>query len=339
MINNVIKNICHRSINDRIGKKYGIDYFLFKQVDLSIDYHYCQLFFAYPAIKQLALSRLNNTVDNYFVNSLKQEVYSIFTSYRSLETCQVLYVSNVAFIFSKLVNTPPLEIAKDFAIFYAQTNAQPQDFILDVVPPGFLQLKLTEFRLANWLQCLPFLPLTLASLPILEYSCPVKNNSSLFAIQYAYARCYCLMELAQREGLITLETITANQIRSIFPDLIFSCQTTSILIINQPQPLPWLSCTQELQFCHQAEYALIIQLVKVVDELYYCKQSTRNYSLKIALNLSQAFADFYSHCQVFGKTNVQTPKLAQARLGLILGTYTTLKVLLQRLGVFAPQQL
>ena len=338
MINNVIKNICHRFIGDRIGKKYGIDYFLFKQVDLSIDYHHCQLFFAYPAIKQLALSRLNNTVDNYFVNSPKPEVYSISTSYRSLENCQVLYISNVAFIFSKLVNTPPLEIAKDFATFYAQTNAQQQDFTLEVVPSGFLQFKLTEFKLANWLQCLPFLPLTLANLPIPEYSCPVKNNSSLFAIQYAYARCYCLMELAQREGLITLETITANQIRSIFPDLIFSCQT-SILIINQPQPMPWLNCTQQLQFCHQAEYALIIQLVKVVDDLYSSKQSTRNYSFKTALNLSQAFADFYSHCRIFGKTNAQTPKLAQVRLGLILGTYTILKVLLQRLGVFAPQQL
>lgn len=306
---------------------------------MSIDYYHYQSFFAYPAIKQLALSRLNNTVDNYFVNSPKQEVYSISTSYRSLENCQVLYVSNVAFIFSKLVNTPPLEIANSFAIFYAQINAQQQDFTLNVIPPGFLQLKLTEFKLASWLQCLPFLPLTLANLPIPEYSSPVKNNSSLFTIQYTYARCYCLMELAQREGLITLETITANQIRSIFPDLIVSCQTPNILIINQPQPLPWLDCMQQLQFFHQAEYALIIQLVKVVDELYYSKQSTSDSLLKIALNLSQAFADFYSHCRVFGKTNAQTPKLAQARLGLILGTYTTLKVLLQRLGAIAPQQL
>lgn len=312
---------------------------MLKQVYLSIKYYQYQLFLDYPAIEQLALSRLNNTVDNYFVNSPKPQFYSISTSYRFAQNCQVLYVSNVAFIFSKLVNIPPLEIAKDFATFYAQTNVQQQEFILDVVPPGFLQFKLTEFKLANWLQCLPFLPLTLDNLPILEYSCPVKNNSSLFAIQYAYARCYCLMELAQREGLITLETITANQIKSMFPDLIFSCQTASILIINQPQPLPWLSCTQPLQFERQSEYALIIQLVIAVDNLYRSKQSPSDFLLKTALNLSQAFADFYSHCRIFGKKNAQKSEIVQARLGLILGTYTTLKVLLQRLGAFAPQQL
>ncbi len=304
---------------------------------MSIEYHHCQLFLAYPAIKQLALSRLQSAVDNYFVNS-KQQTYSISTSYQSGDRCEVVYVSNVAFTFSKFLNIPPLEIAKDFVNVHAQTPNSEQYFTFAAVAPGFLQLKLTEPKLAIWIQCLPFLSLRLDSLPRPKYSNPLTKNSSLFAIQYTHARCYCLMQLAQKEGLINLEEIAANRIKSKFADFSLLPPDASILMIAWPQPLPWLSSPQQLQFCHPAEYALIIQLVKVVDELC-CSNLSLDSWAKTALDLSKAFADFYRDCRIFGKTNTQKPKLSQARLGLVLGTYVVIKVILQRLGVFAPREL
>lgn len=275
--------------------------------------------------------------DNYFVNSPLPQAYSIFTSYLAKDFCQVAYVSNVAFIFSKYLDTPALEIAKDFATFSTQAEPHPQDFTITAVPPGFLQLKLTESKLAHWLQYLPFLPLILTNFSVPK-SASTLRKYDLFAVQYAHARCYSSLQLAQREGLITLEEISASKIKSIFPDLTTVPQECSILICNHPQPLPWLNYTQQLQFCHPAEYALIIQLVKVVD-VYGCTQLNLDSWAKIALSLSQAFADFYSHCRVLGEINAHNPKLAQARLGLILATYVVLKLLLQRLGVFAPQEL
>ncbi len=304
---------------------------------MSIEYHHCQLFLGYPAIKQLALSRLQSAIDNYFVNS-KPQNYSISTSYQSGDRCQVVYVSNVAFTYSKFLNIPPLEIAKDFVNVYAQTPNSEQYFTFAAIAPGFLHLKLTEPKLAGWIQCLPFLSLRLDSLPRPKYSHPLTNNSSLFAIQYTHARCYCLMQLAQKEGLINLEEIAANKIKSKFADFSLLPPDASILTINWSQPLPWLSSPQQLQFCHPAEYALIIQLVKAVDELCCFNLSLDSWA-KTALDLSKAFADFYRDCRIFGKTNTQRPRLAQARLGLVLGTYVVLKVILQRLGVFAPREL
>ncbi len=306
---------------------------------MSIEYYHYSVYFDYPAIAQLALSRLDTAINNYFENNQRQQAYSLSLSYRTGEYREVVYVSNVAFVFSKFLNIPPLEIARDFATFYVQFHAPNQDFIITVVPPGFLQLKLTELKLAKWLQQLPFLPLSLASFTPPRYSNPLGNNTDLFAIQYAHARCYSLMKLAQKEGLITLERIPANNIKLMFPDLYFAEREDSMLVANHPQPFPWLNCREQLQFSHSAEYCLIIQLVKVVDALYDSTNANLDYWAKIALSLAQAFANFYSHCRIFDGTNTQMPKLAQARLGLILATSLVLNLLLQRLGVFAPQEL
>lgn len=277
-------------------------------------------------------------VSKYIVNNPLPQAYSISISYPAKDCCQVSYISNAAFIFSKYLDIPPLEIAKNCATFYAQAETHSQDFVITAVPPGFLQLKLTNPKLAYWLQHLPFLPLRLPNFPFPEYTiCLGKYN--VFAVQYAYSRCYSLLQLAQREGSITLAEISASKIKSIFPHLSTVGQECSILIIDNPQLLSWLNYTQRSQFFHPAEYALVIQLVKVIDEFYSSNQLNLDYWAKIALNVSQALAEFYKHCRIFGETNAQEPKLAQGRLGLILATYTILKLLLQRLGVFAPQEL
>ena len=306
---------------------------------MSIEYHLCQECFEVPAIKLLALSRLKTAVDNYLVSNQKQQASSISLSYRANECGEVVYVSNVAFVFSKVVSNPPLEIARDFANVYSQVHPHKQDFIITVEPPGFLQLKLTELKLAQWLQCLQFLPLSLADFPSPEYSNLLENNSGLFAIQYAHARCYSLMQLAQSEGLITLEEISANKFQSQNIGLNTAPQDFSILVVNHPQPLPWLHYRQQRQFGHSAEDKLIIELIKVVDDFYSSTGLNLDYWVKVALNLSQAFAGFYSHCRIFGQTNPQIASLVSARLSLVFATYVVLKLLLQRLGVFAPRSL
>ena len=306
---------------------------------MNTEYHFCQKCFAYPALKQLALSRLKVAIDNYFVPSKKQQTNSISIAYRAKECGKVVYVSNVAFVFSKILNNPPLEIARDFANIYAQIHSHEQDFAIAVVPPGFLQLKLAPPRLAQWVQCLPFLPLLLADFSSPGHYNLLINNSALFTIQSAHARCYSLMQLAQSEGLITLEEISANQFKSIFPDLSAASQDLSILTIAHPQLSTWLNYRPQEQFYHRAENLLTIELIKVVDDFCSSTQSSLDYWVKIALNLSQAFADFYSHCRIFGETNLQGRSLIPARLSLILATYVVLKLLLQRLGVFAPRSL
>lgn len=305
---------------------------------LSIEYYYSSVEFDCPAIQQLALKRLKTVVDDYFALGQKQQAYSLSASYRGRDRGEVVYVSNVAFALGKFLNIPPLEIATDFATFYAQVYACEQDFATSVVPPGSLQLKLTELKLASWLQQLPFLQLSLTHLPVLE-SNYYKHNLDLFAIQYAHARCHSLLRLAHKEGLITLETISVQKIKSLFPNLNIAPSEDSILIINHPQPIPWLDCSQNLCFSDRAEYMLIIQLVKAIDNLCASKQVNLNYWAKTALNVSQAFEEFYSCCRIFDKTNIQLRDLAQARLGLILATSVVLKLLLQRSGVFAPQEL
>lgn len=305
---------------------------------MSIEYDYRSLEFNCQTIRQLALKSLKAVIDDYFALGQKQPTYSLSASYRARDRAEVIYVSNVAFALGKLLNIPPLEIATDFASFYTQVYADEQDFAISVVPPGFLQLKLTELKLASWLQQLPFLERSLIHLPILE-SKVYKHNLDLFAIQYAHARCHSLLRLAQKEGLIILETISVEKIKSLFPNLNIAPSEDSILIINQPQPLPWLDCSQRLRFGDRAESILIIQLVKVIDDLCASKQINPNYWAKTALNLSQAFEEFYSCCRIFDKSIAQLPDLAQARLGLILATSVVLKLLLQCLGVFAPQEL
>ncbi len=305
---------------------------------LSIEYNYLSIEFDRPAIQQLALKRIKTVGDDYFALGKKQQTYSLSASYRARDRGEVTYLSNVAFVFTKFLNIPPLEIATDFATVYAQVYACEQDLAISVVPPGFLQLKLTELKLASWLQQLPFLQLSLTHLPVSDSNF-FQHNLDLFAIQYAHARCYSLLRLAQKEGLISLETISVQKIKSLFPDLNIASSEDSILIINHPQPLPWLDCSQKLCFGDRAEYILTMQLVKVVDDLCASKPVNLNYWAKIALNLSQAFEEFYSCCQIFNKPIAQLSNLAPARLGLILATSVVLKLLLQRLGVFAPQEL
>lgn len=273
------------------------------------------------AIAQIVESNLLEGVNKYlWHNQVLQPRF--IPVYRSKD-CYRLYISSVAFVLSKALNIPPLEVAAAIASYLYQAK---QDITVKVVPPGFIHLEPTAPLLANWLQTLPFLPLLLAKSTPKEYFDPMVNNSRLFGIQHAHARCCSLLRQAERDGTLALTEI---EMQDKLRHWAIAC----------PQPLPWLGDHQQLRFCHQAEYALIGELIAVADSICASSGKLERWE-QAAFNLSQAFASFHSCCRIWGEIKLSDPQLVQARLGLVLATQVVLQFLLHKqLGVFAPQEL
>ncbi|MEH2289876.1 DALR anticodon-binding domain-containing protein [Nostoc sp.] len=221
-------------------------------------------------------------------------------------------------------------------------------FSIQVVPPGWIHFELTHSTLATWLQSLVVGSWEGAGeiggteqepggagedekdeannqCPIPHAPCPMPN--SLFAIEYAHARCCSLVLLAHREGLIKLREPVPNT-SPAFWDII------------SPNPLPWLNCDGTLRLNHPDERRLISELIQVVDNIECPDVSGSVKWEKVALNLSQAFEKFWSNCRIWGEVKITSPELTQARLGLLMATQSVLKfVLEENLGVFAPLEL
>ncbi|MHC5610042.1 MAG: DALR anticodon-binding domain-containing protein [Nostoc sp.] len=155
--------------------------------------------------------------------------------------------------------------------------------------------------------------------------CPMPN--SLFAVQYAHARCCSLVLLAHREGLIQLRKPVPNA-------------SPAFWSVIAPNPISWLNCDGTLRLNHPDERQLIAELVQVVDNIKCPDISGSVKWEKIALNLSQAFEKFWSNCRIWGEVKITSPEVAQARLGLLMATQSVLRyVLEEHLGVFAPLEL
>jgi arginyl-tRNA synthetase len=255
---------------------------------------------------------------------------------------RVLYVSAIALQLSSVLKLPAIDIAHALAeLVCHQTDGQ--DFTVQVAPPGWIYLELTESYLAAWLQHLTQAPLQLEQgsqlrgrVSRLEQTGVVQGRKSnpkskielsLFAVQYAHARCCSLLQLAHREELISLKSTD-------------SAHSSALWLAVAPLPIPWLNEEQKLCLCHSAEWGLINQLWAILDELYcpYPSRQPPNWH-KAALSLSQAFQTFYSYCRIWGEVKSQNLPLAQARLGLVLITQSVLRLLLQsKLGIVAPSE-
>jgi arginyl-tRNA synthetase len=111
-----------------------------------------------------------------------------------------------------------------------------------------------------------------------------------------------------------------------------------------PNPIPWIDDGDRLRLVHPAERSLISQLLTVLDNLYPIfevrnREKPINY-FKLANSLSEAFQIFYSQCRIWGEVKIEQPKLAQARVGLILATQSFLRFLLENLlNAIAPLEL
>ncbi|QMS91838.1 glutamate acetyltransferase [Nostoc edaphicum CCNP1411] len=190
------------------------------------------------------------------------------------------------------------------------------------------KFKIQNSKLKNF--CL--LPSASSLLPTLADSLPLRYPASsvpnsLFAVQYAHARCCSLVLLAHREGLIKL--------REPVPNTSSACWD-----VISPNPLPWLNCDGTLRLNHPDERQLIGELIQVIDDIECPDVNGSVKWEKVALNLSQAFEKFWSNCRIWGEVKIKSPELAQARLGLLMATQSVLRfVLEENLGVFAPLEL
>lgn len=238
-----------------------------------------------------------------------------------------LYTSPIAFHLSKVKKLPALEIAKAIALLLDSQSANlAKNFTFAAVPPGWIYIEVTQPMLAAWLQNLIIYPPQLQN--CCEDYCQLTQTDphQLFVAQYAHARCCSLLQMAHRENLITLKELPQT--------------SSAVFLLSGPNPIPWLN-DQKLRYFHPAEHALLAQLLATLDHLY-CPGTSRQLKdwEKAALKLSQVFQTFYSCCRIWGEVKIQTPELSQVRLGLVMATQISLRLLLQdRLGVPAFPEL
>jgi hypothetical protein len=243
--------------------------------------------------------------------------------YKVRDSGRVLYISGIALWLSKSQNSTAMEIAQGIVVHLLSTYGSL--FSSQIVSPGWIHLELTHPTLATWLQSLAVKTTILEPVPYSKFT-PKENPGRLFAIQYAHARCYSLVLLAHREGLIQLKEPVVDSNSAIGDFLL-------------PKSIPWLNCDQKLCLTHPAEFHLIHELLQVVDDWEISDRSSIRWE-KSALSLSQAFETFWRNCRIWGEVNNNSPDLAQARLGLLMATQVILMSLLEeKLEVFAPLEL
>ncbi|TAG87128.1 MAG: hypothetical protein EAZ09_23715 [Oscillatoriales cyanobacterium] len=244
---------------------------------------------------------------------------------RSKDSLGVVYISAIALKLAKTWQQTPQAIAAQLTETL-QTLCNG-DFAVTVARSGIIQFKLSDTALALWLQHLAQTALPDPESRILS---PMVSVDRLFPIQYSHARCCSLLRMANCDLLIAIgnpNPATAPQIWSL----------------TTPNPIPWLD-DKKLRLVHPAEYNLISQLLTVLDSLapvleQYSPQKPINY-LKLANSLSEAFQTFYSQCRIWGEVKIENPKLAQARLGLVLATQSFLRFMLEELlNAVAPLEL
>ncbi len=251
---------------------------------------------------------------------------AIFPLNRSKDSARVLYVSAIALKLAKTWQQTPQTIAAQLA-----ETLEPlcyPDFAVKVAPAGIIEMELTNAGLAVWLQRLAQTNLPVPESRVLS---PVVCTDRLFPIQYSHARCCSLLRMAHRDRIIAIAQ----------PDVTTAPQ---IWFLASPNPIPWIDEGDRLRLVHPAERSLISQMLTVLDNLYPTfdvknREQPVNY-FKLANNLSEAFQIFYSQCRIWGEVKIEQPKLAQARLGLVLATQSLLRFILENLfNAIAPLEL
>lgn len=240
---------------------------------------------------------------------------------------KILYISGMAMGISKSQNLPAMEIAQAMAGHLSENSDGL--FSVKVIPPGWIYIELVDSTLAAWLQNLIVFSENGDLINnFLDYQLPVTNHQSqislhsltIFKIQYAHSRCCSLLRLAEKDGLIVLDRIGTKSYFSV-------------------KPIPLLNGDQKLLLNHADEMLLMHQLVKLVDDLVCTHSSSLNWETA-AEKLSQAFEKFWGSCRIWGEVKIQTPELAQARLGLLVATQLVFRFVLEdKLGVVAPIEL
>lgn len=250
------------------------------------------------------------------------------------------YLCAIALRLSPQWQRPPMEISREIVSQYqCQYPESQNDFSIAVVPPGMILFQVRDTALSSWLQNLSQTPLSLSQI---SPSSLISHPSS-FPLAYTHARCCSLLRLAHRDRLITLK----NPEPEITPPL---------WELITPNPIIWLNEEGNLLFNHPTERDLIYQLLATLDTLIFSLSQGQKEdfdcpnppsvlrggrgAIDLAYNLSKSWEKFYAECRIWGEVKRETPKIAQARLGLIIITHNFLRFMLQELLHFPiPREL
>ncbi|WP_287526297.1 DALR anticodon-binding domain-containing protein [Okeania sp. SIO2C2] len=310
--------------------------------------------------EQLELScRYENTLE---VWQKKEEI----PINQTINNGAIVYKSAIAMKLASVCQQPAIYIATELVkycreIVNTDTNKETDNFEFEVISSGIIYFYLTDLSIANWLDYLTSFPLNFEQQELQvgvdfnevrscfcngdvskspktfrqsrrgfrpNYFDKSLETTNLFPIQYSHARCCSLLRMGIRDRLINV-TLTGPDGSGQFWQL----QTSKSISWQQPNG--------QLQFLHDAEYQLIAQIASTLDRIYCVSSSKKPINWqKVADAMSVAFQDFYSHCRIWGEVKVKKPKLAQARLGLVLVSQSILRFLLEeRLGGEAPVEL
>ena len=228
----------------------------------------------------------------------------------------IVYRCAIAFPLGNYWDLSPLTVAQnlqEFLLIADVTSATKPilGFKVRVVSPGWIDFHLSDRSLAVWLE------------ELVDWVSQDgedrgdggdREDENLFVIQYAHARCCSLMRLGHQEKLIKIK------------------YKYSVWEIVQPIKFTWVDDRDTFWFKDPTEKRLLIQLLIVVEALITNSQKVN--WVKLAGNLSESFLDFWAECRIYGEVKQKTPKLAQARLGLVaLTQYFLYRILRDKLDV------
>lgn len=151
-------------------------------------------------------------------------------------------------------------------------------------------------------------------------------GAETFAMQQTYARCCSLLQMAHREGVITLSQ----------PDA-----APALWQFMVPAWIPWLDGNIELRLSHPSERSLIGQFFTVLDETGdgSSQRSWHDYFC-LAQQVCQGFQAFHRDRPIWHNIIEQSFELAHAQFGLVMVTQRILYHLLnQRMNISTPSEL
>ena len=257
----------------------------------------------------------------------------------------IVYKSAIALKLASVCQQPAIYIATELVKYCREIvnndiDKDIENFEFEVISSSIIDCNLTDFSLANWLHYLTYFPLNFEQQELqvgvdfnevrscFDYFDKSLESTNLFPIQYSHARCCSLLRMGIRDRLINLAPMDADTSGKFWQ-------------LQTSQPISWQQPNGQLQFSHNSEYQLIAQIASTFDRIYCVSSSKKPINWqKVADAISVAFQNFYSHCRIWGEVKVKKPKLAQARLGLVLLTQSVLRFLLEEgLGVEAPVEL
>lgn len=256
----------------------------------------------HPSIRRLLQQQfLNAWIDAFSPTHSTQFQARTIPIYRLKHHNKIVYRCSLALQLASQLQLPAIAIAQTL-IAHLSAN-QSLEFTLELREKGVIDCVLCDRSLVVWLDQFPQIFLSFFnSLSTANFQ---ENGINLFPLQYTHARCCALLRLGDIDGLIEFNTQHLNQ---------------PIGSWKAPNPIPWIFLDGIY------EYRLIGQILNVVDDI---EEVAPNHHVTLANQLCQALWELERCCRIWGEVKQKTPKLAQARLGLVALTQLVLRWLLQ----------